>query len=209
MGKVAKTEAFRIPTIDEVVAFIDQKMKDWPSKFCRFYGEKFYNHYSARGWRLSKNILMKDWKACFCSQWQQVQYAEDQKFLDRCFKEPAHKITLDQRARENAGVFKDQETAGQTPAIDRTLDYLDEIMAAFKAGTASDIQLRSACEWLRANKLLRIKQEQIDAIKEQCGNDGDLGKLLAIRQFFKNLYEKGLTIKTYFYSKFQKVKADD
>jgi hypothetical protein len=68
-------------------------------------------------------------------------------------------------------------------------------------GNASDGQLRAAAESLRKNNFLLLPKSQIEQIKADQGNNADLGKLLAIRQFFANLKARGQKPSLYIRSK--------
>lgn len=68
--------SFKIPLQTEVAAYMKQK-KGWPEKFCEYYSERFWNFYQSNGWKVSGKAAMKDWKACFNSQWQTLKYKED------------------------------------------------------------------------------------------------------------------------------------
>lgn len=198
-----KTQAFVIPTEHEVITFIDKVMKDWPRKFCEYYGSKFYNHYAARGWRLSKNILMKDWHACFFSQWREPQFPADQKMLEQCYKEPAHQAEMEKRRQANAGIFRQQEVTPTADPMVRALDYADYIMTSYLNNEGNDGLLRRAWDWLTVNKILVLTTDQENEISYKCGNDGNLRAILQVKFFFRYLHSQGLTVKSYFHSKFQ------
>jgi len=68
--------SFKIPLQSEVEMYMKEK-KGWPESFIKYYAEKFWNHYQASGWKLSSGNSMKDWKACFNSQWQTPKFKED------------------------------------------------------------------------------------------------------------------------------------
>lgn len=72
--------AFKIPLQSEVENYVKEKM-GWPDSFVKHYSEKFWNHYQASGWKLSSGNSIKDWKACFNSQWKVPKYKEDIELL--------------------------------------------------------------------------------------------------------------------------------
>lgn len=74
--------AFAIPLQTEVSKYIEEKT-GWPRVFCDYYSDKFWNHYQASGWKLSSGNQIKDWKACFNSQWKQPKFKEDIEMLQR------------------------------------------------------------------------------------------------------------------------------
>jgi hypothetical protein len=197
---IKKRQPFQIPTIDEVIEFMDKSMKDWPTTFCEHYGKKFWNSYRSKGWQITHGIMMKDWHAAFWAQWSEVKYPEDQKLLTSTLQSLTHRIHLDEQRRKSAGLFAVVEGAGPTP-FDRYLESMDEIFHAWQVGYASDGQLRAAAESLRKNNFLLLPKSQIEQIKADQGNNADLGKLLAIRQFFANLKQRGTTVSAFIRSK--------
>jgi hypothetical protein len=72
--------AFKVPLQSEVEVYVKEKM-GWPDTFVKHYSEKFWNHYQASGWKLSSGNSIKDWKACFNSQWKVPKYKEDIEML--------------------------------------------------------------------------------------------------------------------------------
>lgn len=73
---------FKIPLQSEIAVYMKEK-KGWPDQFCKHYSEKFWNHYTASGWKLSSGNAIKDWKACFNAQWQTLKFKEDIDFLNQ------------------------------------------------------------------------------------------------------------------------------
>lgn len=203
MVKQKTVKAFTKPTINEVETFMNIKKPEWPAVFARYYAERFWNHYQSNGWKVSGRAAMKDWKAAICAQWMILKFREDKEHLDACLRSVSHRVSMDARAREGAGMFAAQDTLGKVNPLDRALEKLDELMASWASGGASDSMLQSACTWLRTNKILRLPREQVDRIVNQMGNDGQYGKLLTMRQFFTNLQTDGLTVKSYFYKNFE------
>jgi hypothetical protein len=205
MAKSTKPRAaFQIPTMQEVIKFMDKTMKDWPTLFCEFYANKFWNSYQSKGWEISRGVRMKDWKAAFFAQWKDVKYKEDREMLDKCLRSLTHRFHLDEQKRASAGMFAEQETVGDVKPFERVLQFLDGIQAAFFEGTATEAQLRNACETLRGWKMLRLRKEQIEKIVVDQGNNADFGKLLAIRAFFGNLKASGQTVSQFVKSKMEK-----
>jgi hypothetical protein len=197
---VKKRPPFVIPTIEQVVEFMDKNMKDWPREFCQHYGHKFWMSYQAKGWRISGSAMMKDFHAAFWARWAHVPYPEEKKFLEKCMQSVTHRILLDERRRKSAGLFAITEGEGPTK-LDRYLESLDEIFNAFKVGNASDIQLRQIGEWLNRNNLPGVTPAQLDRIMAERGNDGEFGRILLARQFFANLLRKEITVSQYYHSK--------
>jgi hypothetical protein len=197
---VKKSQPFTIPTVEEVVEFMDKNMKDWPRAFCEHYGNKFWHSYNAKSWAISKYALMKSWESAFWARWADVPYPEEKQFLEKSLQSVTHRILLDERRRKSAGLFAIVEGEGPTPQ-ERYLDSLDEIFAACKIGNVNDSQLRNVAEWLDRNNLPGVTPQQRDRIIAESGNDGQYRKVQVARQFFDNLIKKEMTVKTYFYSK--------
>ena len=74
---MAEKKTFVEPTIPEVIAYLTEKRKDWPAKFIEYYGNRFWNHYRANGWRVSGKSPMKDWHAAINGQWSVLKFKED------------------------------------------------------------------------------------------------------------------------------------
>ena len=203
---VKKRQPFRIPTVEEVIEFMDKSMKDWPRAFCEYYGKKFWHSYQSKSWQISRGCPMKDWHAAFFANWQDVNYPNDKKMLETCLQSLTHRLLMDQRRRESAGLFAVVEGEGPTP-LQRTLEFLDGIMAAYVSGTASEAQLRTAAEWLSKRELLRLKKDQKDRILVEQGNDRDRGRILAVKQFFENLRAGSLTVAQYYFSRISPVES--
>jgi hypothetical protein len=196
---IKRPKAFQIPTIEEVEKFINQAKPDWPLSFVQRTAKKFVLRYQATGWQYGGR-LVKDWHAVFWLNWSEPKYPEDIKALDDALKSWTHKCLQDEKMRKSAGLFAVVEGAGPSP-FDRYLESMDEIFKAWQVGNASDSQLRAAAESLRKNNFLLLPKSQIEQIKADQGNNADLGKLLAIRQFFNNLKAKGQTVTQYIRSR--------
>jgi hypothetical protein len=194
-----KAPPFRIPTVEEVIEFMDKNMRDWPRSFCEAYGKKFWESYNAKGWQISKYALMKSWESAFWARWANVPYPDDQKLLEKCLQSLTHKLLLDQRRRESAGLFA---ATDDTPTpLQRTLEFMDGIMTAYIEGNATDKQLRAVGDWLGPRQLLRLKKAQIDRIIIDQGNDADRGRVMAVKQFFENLRAAGQTVSQFYFSR--------
>lgn len=93
---------FKIPLQSEVSVYMRTK-RGWPEKFCDYYAERFWNHYTASGWKLSNGNAIKDWKACFNAQWQTLKFKEDIDYLNgvagtTVFKAPEQKKEFNSEA---------------------------------------------------------------------------------------------------------------
>jgi len=160
-----KRTVFKIPLQSEIAAFIKEK-KGWPEGFCTYYAEKFWNNYQAQGWVLSNGNKMKDWKACFNNQWQDLRYEADRKLLDDYKK----KTSL-------------------TPS-----EYLNSCLEKFSRDeykpAKSDV-LR-IYDYLKSKGLMKLPKHQIDVIIEQSGNDREMGRVLSVKQLFLNMTQHGV-----------------
>ncbi len=137
-------------TESDVYQYIKSK-KGWPDEFCKYYAEKFFNHYQASGWRLSNGNKIKDWQACFNAQWQQVRYKEDLDYLNKCL-------------------------AGIKPVIssDGEIGKLNELLAKYELryDSISFDEFGKWYDFLKQNNLLkRFTKEDIELIKAAYNND--------------------------------------
>lgn len=196
----APKKAFQIPTVEEVVAFMNKMKPDWPNAFCVYYGNKFWHSYNSKSWRISRNVMMKDWHSAFFANWADVTYDTDKKRLEAELKSWTHRCLLDEKRRKSAGLFAVVEGSLPTP-LQRFLESLDAVFEAYRAGNVSDSQLRNIAEWLSRNNFQGVTPAQMDQIIIEKGNNGDYGKILIARQFFANLLAKGWTISDYVRSK--------
>jgi hypothetical protein len=156
---------FSIPTIQEVVDHIQFKMPHWPGSFTAWYGEKFWNHYQSSGWRLSSNILMKDWKACFSSQWKDLRFPADREKLEEC------KIT------ELAKSYNyPEQKIGPSP--------VEVFYEKFKNGEIDRKGMAGIYKWLWNNDFLKFTQSEVNKLVMDSGNDKEYGRYLAVKLYF-------------------------
>ena len=66
-GRMGAERAFRPPTLEEVRAYVE-------SRGNRISAERFYDHYSANGWKVGRNP-MKDWKSA-ARNWERNEFAD-------------------------------------------------------------------------------------------------------------------------------------
>lgn len=180
---------FKIPLQSEVQAYIQEK-KGWPEKFCKYYAEKFWDHYQSNGWKVSGKAAMKDWQAAFRSQWQTLKFIEDINFLNACLKNQEQKPS---------GQPAPPVTVGQAPGptTDGNLMYMDEVMAYYGANhfEVEDIRLASCYDTLKDYKLMRLTKEESDLIKTTYGADIVKGKAGCVKILFDKLITRGITLK--------------
>lgn len=82
MAATKLNQKFKIPLQTEIQAYMRDK-KGWPEQFCIYYAERFWGFYASNGWKVSGKAAMKDWKAAFNSQWQNLKFKEDIDMLQR------------------------------------------------------------------------------------------------------------------------------
>lgn len=66
-GRMGAERAFRPPTLEEVRAYVE-------SRGNRISAERFFDHYSANGWKVGRNP-MKDWKSA-ARNWERNEFAD-------------------------------------------------------------------------------------------------------------------------------------
>jgi hypothetical protein len=176
--------AFKIPLQSEVQAYIEEKKKEWPQRFCVYYAERFWNFYQSNGWKVSGKAAMKDWKAAFNSQWQVLKFTEDITFLNTCLKEQN-----EQRRAQNPTVNPDETKS--------TLTYIDEILAFYEKNyeKVEEVRLASCYDWLKENKLMRLTEEEGKRAKDTCNGDTMKGKAICVKIMFDKMITRGLTFK--------------
>src|SRR5882724_11869750 len=84
---------FKIPLQSEVEKYIKEK-KGWADEFVRYYADRFYNFYMSNGWKVSGRAQMKDWKAAFNSQWQNLKFKEDTEMFNKLNKPGANHVLV-------------------------------------------------------------------------------------------------------------------
>jgi hypothetical protein len=159
---MAKT--FQIPTIQEIYDYIIYKQPAWPGSFIQWYSEKFWSHYQASGWRLSSNILMKDWRAAFSSQWKDLRFPADREKLDEFLKLESQKPLK--------------------PVIQQTDSLIEKLYHDFQAGNINRNLMASCYKWLKANDFIHFSQEEVNKLVADAGNDKEYGRYLSVKLYF-------------------------
>jgi hypothetical protein len=169
----------KIPTINEVEEYMGNKKKEWPKKFIEYYAEKFWNFYTSKGWKVGSEA-MKNWQSAFCSQWQNLKYGEDLGMMDKC-------MVLERRKRMTEK--KEQAKIIQIPSIDRTVEYIDEIMHEFQQHPSNFPQKRlaSCYDWLKEHKFMKLTKEQFDLAVQAGSENIEKGKALATEFVFHKM----------------------
>lgn len=156
---------FSIPLQSEIEAYIREK-KGWPQKFCEYYAHRFWNNYQASGWKLSNGNAMKDWRAAFNSQWQNLRYKEDIDFFNKCMaKEPS----LPQGTREIA--------------------YLNDVLNDYRTrwDKIPESQYAFIYDYLKERRMVKMTQEEKENAKAFCNGDIVKGKALAVKMIFDRM----------------------
>lgn len=196
MAKAIQT-AFRIPTIEEVRAFMNLCKPDWPTNFIAYYSDRWMAHYMANGFVVGR-VKMKDWKACIRSQWLTLKFKEDKEFLDRSLMEPIHRMRMAREQKEKDGLFADAAVGSAKP-ISFYLEFYETLRQKFLSGafTTPWKELAPHYDRLKAIGIMRLPKHQTDQILVDMGNNRDIGKGMAVMRLFLNLQEKGLTVGAY------------
>lgn len=170
--------AFKIPLQTEVALYMREK-KGWPDEFCTHYAERFWNHYQSSGWKLSSGNLIKDWKACFNSQWQIVKYKEDIDLLNRC---------LSKQEKIAVKVMDKSNTAG----------YLDSVLAEYSKNYDKFPEERYVAiyDYLKERKAIRLTRQEIDDILQIAKGNQVKGKVVCVRTFFDKLITNGISFRS-------------
>lgn len=173
---------FVIPTIEEVSAFMLEKMK-WPEKFCNFYAEKFWHNYNSSGWRLSagRGGPMKNWQSAVSNNWKMIKYDEDRAMLERFTPKPK--------------------------AVDpHTLEWVSAILDEYRKDPLSVpiVRLSALYDWLKEQgftkmltpeqKELAMAEYKIDVIKGKATAvafflDHMVSNLISFNYYFNEVYE--------------------
>lgn len=151
---------FKIPLQTEVETYMKEKM-GWPENFCKHYSEKFWNHYQASGWKLSSGNSIKDWKACFNSQWQKPKFKEEIEML------------FGQNPIQKNGVTYPSKIVPMASTI-KEIRELDNLLAVYRLHPTEVPfkELGRFYDYLKENKLLRpMYQKEVEEIKSCYPDD--------------------------------------
>ena len=169
--------SFKIPLQTEVEMYMKEKM-GWDDKFIRYYADKFWNHYQASGWKLSNGNRIKDWKACFNSQWKQPKYKEDIEKLNG--------VVLKQGIMENS-IKEVQE--------------LDELLEKYSQHPTS-VPFREFgkyYDFLKAEKLLKpFSKMEVSDIQGAYGEDKFLCRCACVQLTIQGYVDSGFTFSKVF-----------
>lgn len=156
---------FQKPSLQEVLDHILYKMPQWPGSFSEWYAEKFWNHYQAAGWRLSSNVLMKDWKAAFSSNWRDLRFQSDRDKLEefRKTEAPISPVLIDMEKK------------------------VQELFEKYRSGRVDRDGMAACYKWLKANEYIRFTQAEVDKLVADAGNDKGYGRYLSVKLYFNKL----------------------
>lgn len=158
---------FKIPLQTEIAAYAQEK-KGWPAKFCTYYAERFWSHYQSNGWKVSGKAAMKDWKAAFNSQWQDLKFDQDIKMLAQ------------------------MTSKNPVTSPDNTINFLNERLAIYAKHPTeiSNESLNGLYDWMKENKILKLNPEQVQIAREA---GPEKGKGIAVKFFFESLMNRNKT----------------
>lgn len=174
---------FSIPLQTEVSKYIKEK-KGWPDNFCVHYGEKFWNHYQASGWKLSSGNLIKDWKACFNAQWQTLKFKEDIELLNQM------------SGKKAPGTFHQVSNGSKQPTND--FDRLDAFINEMrKPGVTIPFdQFGNWYEFMKANRFLKaMTKADCERLMEIYNNDKIKCRCAVVQLTLSGYISNELTIK--------------
>lgn len=183
--------AFEIPKIEEVIAYMNCKWKDWPAKFCEYYANRFWNHYQSNGWLVSGKAKMKDWKAAVNGQWSTIKFKEDKDMLDKLLSE----WTKEQYSKKSVPENNDRDTK----KFD-TVEYMDEILRQYvKHPALMPIETLASCyDWLKENRMVKLSPEQKEISISQYQKNQMKGRAIAVGFIFDSIANSLKTFKEIF-----------
>jgi len=164
---------FKIPLESEVAAYMREKM-GWPESFCNYYAERFWSHYQASGWKLKGGNSIKDWKACFRSQWQDLKYPAD---IERMKQAKSNPVKVDRDPKDYV--------AALDGFLKTYLSRPSEIVFA---------EFGKFYEVMKEHKLLKpFNKEEVEGIKTVYHNDIDKCRCACVQKTMDWLANSGLT----------------
>jgi hypothetical protein len=168
-------KSMKIPLQSEVAKYMNEKM-GWDKDFCRYYADKFWNHYQAQGWKLSNGNSMKDWQAAFNSQWQTPKFKEDIDKLNEAKKSKTPNILeMDNHAAVN---------------------YLDSILLLYKSGMKPDREsAEKIYQWLKGMNWFNLPPDAIDRARVNAGNRMDMVWMYELKEYLDLMVKHDYTFK--------------
>ena len=184
---------FTPPTTEEIKEYLTEKKKEWPPKFICYYAEKFWNYYESIGWLISGRAKMKNWKAAFCNQWQNLRFPEDIDMLTKINRSEELK-------KRTEFVVRDAVYVPEPVKMDekQTIEFMDDVLAEYlKHPTLIPTERLAACyDWLKEKKLIRITREEKDAAIKAGATDIIKGKAFIVEFVFTKMGNNMQTFKT-------------
>ena len=170
-----KPTAFKIPLQTEVEMYIREK-KRWPDDFVKYYADKFWNHYQASGWKLSNGNRIKDWKACFNSQWQVPKYKEDIEKLNGLSAKNGFAVVQKGQAKEIA-----------------ELDNLLQIYSKHPTSIRF-VEFGKWYEYLKVNRLMRVfTRGEVEELQNIYQSDNEKCRCACVQITFNDYVKGGIT----------------
>lgn len=164
-----KNMVFAIPLQSQVAKYMKER-KGWPDTFCDAYAEKFWNFYQSKGWVVGR-VKMKDWKAAFNAQWQEVSDPVMVKMLNEMIaqekQEKVKTLTVEERLNQILDEYKKCEYKPSPETWQRLYQYLKE------------------------KGWMRLPKDQIEEIRELAGNSNERGREICVRTLFTNMINDG------------------
>lgn len=176
--------SFKIPLQSEVEKYIKEKMS-WPESFVKHYADKFWNHYQASGWKLSSGNSIKDWKACFNSQWKIPKFKED--------------IELLYGKQATGPKMEYKEVKAMTPTNE--IEALDQLLNAYAQHptTVPFDQFGKWYDYLKGKKLLRpFTAVEVDQLRKVYNGDNGKCRCAVVQMTFDGYVNSGFTFKKVF-----------
>lgn len=139
------------PTIKEVEDYMLEKKSEWPLKFIEFYAAKFWNYYEASGWKLNGGKSVKNWQACFNSQWQELRFDS---------------VDVLKKMQVQQGVVKKVVVEKRNGNF--TVDFMNEVLSEYSRHPTgfSEEQLSSYYQWMKEKGFIKLTNNEMILINE-------------------------------------------
>jgi hypothetical protein len=161
----------KIPLQSEIAAFMESK-KGWPKEFCQWYADKFWNHYQSQGWVLSNGNKMKDWKACFYNNWQDLRPDVIKKLNES----------------KNVDVSKLSKM--------EMVDFLDVTLSMYAKGFRPDrASAEKMYQWLRGMNMMNLPPDAVQRARIAAGNRLDHVWMFELKEYLDLMVRHNYTFK--------------